>query len=48
MLDDHPIDEGGKIEILEHTLAAWNLGDLDGVTAHLSPDHEWDLTHPVG
>ena len=38
------MDERDKIELLERALAAWNGGDLGGVVAELSEDHEWDLT----
>jgi ketosteroid isomerase-like protein len=38
------VDERGKIDVLKRALAAWNSGDLGGVVAELSEDHEWDLT----
>ena len=38
------MDERGKIGVFEREIAAWNRGDLDGVTAELGEDHEWDLT----
>ena len=39
-----PVDERGKISVLEREIAAWNRGDLAGVIAELGEDHEWDLT----
>src|SRR5215211_5015547 len=38
-----PVDERGKIGVLEREIAAWNRDDLGGVIAELDPDHEWDL-----
>ncbi len=38
------MDERGKIELFERAIAAWNRGDLDGVVAEISEDHEWDMT----
>ncbi len=38
------MDEAGKIEVFERALDAWNRGELTGVTAELSEDHEWDLS----
>jgi ketosteroid isomerase-like protein len=38
------MDQAGKIEVFERALDAWNRGELTGVTAELSEDHEWDLS----
>jgi ketosteroid isomerase-like protein len=38
------VDERAKIELQERGLAAWNIGDLEAVTATFTPDFEWDLT----
>jgi ketosteroid isomerase-like protein len=39
------VDERGEIEVVERAVAAWNSGDLGGVVADITEDHEWDLTH---
>jgi ketosteroid isomerase-like protein len=39
-----PVDERGKIGVLEREIAAWNRGDLGAVIAELDGDHEWDVT----
>lgn len=38
------MNERGKIELLNRAIAAWNRGDLGGVTAEYSDDFEWDMT----
>jgi ketosteroid isomerase-like protein len=38
------MDEKGKIEAFQRALDAWNRGELTGVTAEFSEDHEWDLS----
>jgi ketosteroid isomerase-like protein len=38
------VNEKGKIEVFERGLDSWNRGELTGVTAELSEDHEWDLS----
>jgi ketosteroid isomerase-like protein len=38
------VDEKGKVEVFERALDAWNRGELTGVTATFSDDHEWDLS----
>jgi ketosteroid isomerase-like protein len=38
------VNEKGKIEVFERGLDAWNRGELTGVTAEFTDEHEWDLS----